>query len=266
MFWSMVMISVPLYVVAIILRETLGKEDGAMNSGDGAESFSTLAKAFFNIFRCVVVGDCSDETGRPIFVLVAARYGWAYGVIYGMTVVCMTFGIFNVIIAIYVESTVAAAKHNDMKQKDARMRNHDIFKEKALELALLAYSYKNNLDMSEVMGKATDLEEVYAMEITAEEFEAICEQPSFSDILNELDIAAADHLSLFDTLDVDHGGSVDVDELIAGIKRLRGDARKSDIVAVILAVRHMTEMLDGALKILDGHGKALHALQQPSRH
>ena len=56
-----------MYVVALVMRETLGEELGA---GNGAESFDSIPKSFLNTFRCLVAGDCADETGRPIFVLV----------------------------------------------------------------------------------------------------------------------------------------------------------------------------------------------------
>ena len=71
--------------------------------GDGAEHFSTLANSFFTVFRCVVVADCADQHGRPIFVLVSAKYGWGYGCIYAFTFAFMTFGLFNVIVVIQVD-------------------------------------------------------------------------------------------------------------------------------------------------------------------
>ena len=43
-------------------------------TGNGAEMFSSVPKAFFTLYRCVVAGDCADETGRPVFVLVSAEY------------------------------------------------------------------------------------------------------------------------------------------------------------------------------------------------
>jgi len=129
LFWSIVLICMPLFVVALVLRETLGQEEDADN---GAEMFSSLTMSFFSVFRCVVAGDCTAADGRPIFVLVSARYGWGYGALYGFTVIVMVFGLFNVIVAIYVENTVAAAKYNDMKKKELRLRNQEMFNEKSL--------------------------------------------------------------------------------------------------------------------------------------
>merc|ERR1719327_1167081 len=88
--WSCVLISIPLYAVALVLRQTLGRY--AADEEFGASSFTTTAQAFFTMFRCVVGGDCSTQSGQPIFVLVTAEYGWEYGVVYCVTVMLMTFG------------------------------------------------------------------------------------------------------------------------------------------------------------------------------
>jgi len=221
------------------MRETLGEEDG---EGYGAESFSTLPQAGFNTFRCLVVEDCADETGRPIFVLVTDRYGWFYGFIYSMTLVFMKFGLYNVIIAIFVEQTVEAAKHNEIYQKRARLTDEIMFHEKSLEMAELAYSLKKDVNLEEVAYNLT-IEEINNLELTKEEFEALCRHKDFKDLLSSLDVSEEDHLDLFDTLDVDGGGTLDLGEIVSGIGKLRGDARKSDIVTVILLARHFSRNL-----------------------
>jgi len=269
LFWSLFLISLPLYVVALVLRETLGEEAAVGSSeSSGAQMFSTLGKAFFNVFRCVVAGDCTGDGGRPIFVLVSEKYGWRYGVIYGMTVFLMTFGLFNVIVAIYVENTVSAAKFDDARKKQMRLQNQEMFEEKSLELAMLAWSFKTKSDLSKLDPGRIDLEELYDMEITEEEFQSMCQYHGFSELLLELDIAREDQQNLFDTLDVDQSGTLDVNELVKGIAKLRGDARKAEVVAVLLGVRHVsttlatiTEAMEDQGKVLEDQGKVLEWLQ-----
>merc|ERR1719329_1841102 len=50
-------------------------------------------------------------------------------------------------------------------------------------------------------------------------------------------------MNLFDTLDADGSGSLDLPELVSGIMKLRGAADKGDIVASLLSVRHMQKTL-----------------------
>merc|ERR1712224_608232 len=78
-FWAILMISTPIYMVALVLRESLGQESTASETGiTGSSHFSTLGQSFFTVFRCIVATDCSDELGRPIFVLVSKNYQWVY--------------------------------------------------------------------------------------------------------------------------------------------------------------------------------------------
>jgi len=67
----------------------------------------------------------------------------------------------------------------------------------------------------------------------------------FREILRELDIADEEQLDLFDTLDVDGNGTLDFEELVGGIAKLRGDARRSDVISVSLMARAMqTDLTD----------------------
>merc|ERR1712018_1081880 len=70
-------------------------------------------------------------------------------------------------------------------------------------------------------------------------FDKLLSMSEFKDILKSLDVAYEDQLDLFETLDVDGGGTIDLEELIVGICKLRGDARRSDIVGVSLIARSL---------------------------
>merc|ERR1712039_444046 len=107
--------------------------------------------------------------------------------------------------------------------------------------------------------------EVSQIEITPEFFDDLRKYTEFQDILRDLDIADEDQLDLFDTLDVDGGGTIDLEELITGIAKLRGEARRSDIVGVGLIVRavqlNMNEFEDTTLQLLNSYGKKLRSLE-----
>merc|ERR1712151_1205365 len=103
--------------------------------------------------------------------------------------------------------------------------------------------------------------EVSQIEITPEFFEELRRYSEFQDILRDLDIADEDQLDLFDTLDVDGGGTIDLEELITGIAKLRGDARRSDIVGVGLIVRSvqlaMNDFEKAAMRLLHAQSRQL---------
>merc|ERR1711920_569532 len=88
------------------------------------------------------------------------------------------------------------------------------------------------------------------LQITPEKFKNLCASTDFRDILRTLDIPDEEQLDLFDTLDIDGGGTLDLEELIQGVYKLRGDARRSDIVGVSLQMRHMQEEIQSLQKDL----------------
>jgi len=245
--WSIVLISLPLFAVALLLRETLGN---SLDPDGSSENFSSLAQSFFTVFRCVT-GDCSQEDGKPIFVLVTSAHGWGFGVLYFLIMVSCTFGLFNVIAAIYVENTVAASKYNELTRKRDRIQNERMLAEltKSLVEAVLRVGEKqglmNDADQSQNApseSTGSDIQdEIEALvtkaaqvQITKEWWSFLELDPGFAELLSELDIAGEDQSDLFDTFDIDESGSVDLAELLSGIKKLRGDARRSDVVGISL--------------------------------
>lgn len=250
--WSIVLISLPLYIVALLLRETLGE---FQEKGQGAEQFASVPTSFFTVFRCVVAGECTEAAGRPIFLSVTSTYGWGYGVLYCCTMVFMTFGLFNVIVAIFVENVIAGAKFNEHIKKQTRLRDRQLFLDKTVELLqmLSVASGRNPRSLMKPVG-ADSLPELENLELTPELFEVLRQQEGFQSVLRELDIADEDQFDLFDTLDVDGSGTVDINELLAGIAKLRGDPRRSDIVAVSLLLRsvqaELREYFKSSLELL----------------
>merc|ERR1712232_484007 len=186
--------------------------------------------------------ECVTVKGEPIFVLVQAKYGWFYAWIYGLTMVLMTFGLFNVIVALYVENTVEAAKFSSLSQKRKRLLDDQFFAEKATELVEFVWRVHRQ-EKRRVSIQMTDCEALQQLNITPDLFETLRSFREFQNILNDLDISDEDQLDLFDTLDVDGGGTIDLEELIVGISKLRGDARRSDIIGVSLIVRNIQSAL-----------------------
>merc|ERR1719157_532532 len=95
------------------------------------------------------------------------------------------------------------------------------------------------------------------VQITPDFFDHLRSFTEFQELLSDLDIADEDQLDLFETLDVDGGGTIDLEELIVGIWKLRGDARRSDIVGVSLMTRSMqlamTRFEETTLDVLNDH-------------
>eukprot|EP00927_Polykrikos_kofoidii_P022247 TRINITY_DN20816_c0_g1_i1.p1 TRINITY_DN20816_c0_g1~~TRINITY_DN20816_c0_g1_i1.p1 ORF type:complete len:606 (-),score=76.68 TRINITY_DN20816_c0_g1_i1:48-1820(-) len=238
LFWSFVLIGLFVYILAFLLREIIALLPRGPD--DAGENFSTMALAFFTTLRCVVMGDCSDANGRNIFVLLsrANSNGWICATFYGVAVLFMNFGLFNVIAAIHVEHIVAASKYNEIVMKQKRLQDDEFLIAKTTELLELVASMSATRRF-----KAFDAETLLSCRIPADLFPKLCEVPRFRDILCELDIAEEDQVNLFETLDVDGGGDIDAEELVTGIAKLRGDPRRADIIAVGLTARSLVGLV-----------------------
>jgi len=239
LFWSMILIVLPLYAVAVLLRDSVGTN----------KNFDSLDNAMFTVFRCFVSGDCSDSDGRPIVVSLIKESGTLYGIGYCIISLLMTFGLFNVIIALYVENTVAAAKHNDILQRRLRLQDQSRLTMKARELVRLFYQESLKLDPSTQLGRGSgnsnvkiediDKETLDSMRITQAMFDIIIHEQSIQELLDDLDIQPEDRVNLFEILDADGSGSLALEELIVGIIKLRGESRRSDVIAINLQVREL---------------------------
>jgi len=251
--WSFALIAMPLYMVALLMHETLGEEsvEDAAGHSTGTEAFTSLSRTWFTLFRCSVAGDCSNEDGRPTFLLIVNRFGWPYAVLFVVSSILMSVGIFNVIAAIFVENTLAAAKFNSTLQKRQRLLNQQFFSEKVAKLVRIVWTAHvqgieaqadcmvSALSMQSKLMQMTetDVQEASRLQITPEVFAQLCSIREFRTTLEELDINDETHMDLFETLDIDGGGTIDLEEMVAGLTKLRGDARRSDIVSVGLIVR-----------------------------
>lgn len=246
--WSIILITVPIYVFALFFTEMVGLQESKTDNleRDVRPYFETVGASMFTGFRCLVVGDCTTDYGTPIFLHLVGSHGWSYGVIYSLTSVCMSFGLFNVIVAIYVENTVAAAKSNEMIQRQRRLEDRARFAEKVINLVHFLwrqqYDDVGHFEIHTAMG----------MELDEDFFQTFVGMPEFHMLLEDLDIPSEDHKDLFEICDADGSGVVSMAELVSGVRRLRGDPRRSDLVYVMLRIRQLlTEVQD--LKELDDH-------------
>merc|ERR1712107_272778 len=63
----------------------------------------------------------------------------------------------------------------------------------------------------------------------------------FPALLEDLDVPKEDHNDLFEICDVDSDGAVSIADLVAGIRKLRGEPRRSDLVYMMLRVSQLSD-------------------------
>eukprot|EP00913_Durusdinium_trenchii_P012978 g12186.t1 len=135
LFWVTILLSGVLYICGIVLRSTVSNASAEMSDrcGDpdlfqfnhtgedgcnvaymyGEEYCGTVLKCMFTVFRCII-GDCNTKGGRPLAAIFSYFYGWRFEWFYGLSMVCMIFGMTNIITAMFVDATLSGLKYNDV--------------------------------------------------------------------------------------------------------------------------------------------------------
>eukprot|EP00929_Paragymnodinium_shiwhaense_P047978 TRINITY_DN24324_c0_g2_i1.p1 TRINITY_DN24324_c0_g2~~TRINITY_DN24324_c0_g2_i1.p1 ORF type:complete len:663 (+),score=146.22 TRINITY_DN24324_c0_g2_i1:74-2062(+) len=237
LFWAMVLYMFSIYVVSLVFREFLGNKQVE----NVYEYFDGVPRAMITVFRCSF-GDCSSLGGVPIFEHVQLHYGIAYTGIYFLFTFAMTVGLFNVISAIFVDATMAAAASMRSKQKKERLTDNDLW---STNIYILMKKLAEHADLlTEAEGDFVEqVDGLYEMDVETDAMRDIAKDPEVQRALNELDVDPEDHENLAVILDPDQGGSITVVELVDGIKRLRGDPKRSDIVQIEILLRSISTVV-----------------------
>ncbi|CAK9106331.1 Calcium-channel protein cch1 [Durusdinium trenchii] len=173
LFWVTILLSGVLYICGIVLRSTVSNASAEMSDrcGDpdlfqfnhtgedgcnvaymyGEEYCGTVLKCMFTVFRCII-GDCNTKGGRPLAAIFSYFYGWRFEWFYGLSMVCMIFGMTNIITvpslqyhtaraallpthglellgvlaeAMFVDATLSGLKYNDVLALQILLIGHE---------------------------------------------------------------------------------------------------------------------------------------------
>ena len=82
----------------------------------GEAYFGSVPQAMFTMFRCMI-GDCTTEPGGSLAVYMSAGFGIKFYIIYCVGMIAITFGLFNIITAVFVDSTILGLKQVAARRK-----------------------------------------------------------------------------------------------------------------------------------------------------
>mmetsp|Transcript_23000 Transcript_23000/g.39275 ORF Transcript_23000/g.39275 Transcript_23000/m.39275 type:complete len:195 (+) Transcript_23000:1-585(+) len=161
----------------------------------------------------------------------------------------VTFGVMNLIIAVFVENTIACA-HQFAAQRQFGARSDATTKARKL-VKLMVKLLKAKREIPSTPSSSTNVDpddfqnlDHYSLRITQDQFEEILySDPKVLSILEDLDISHISQEQLFDILDADGNGYLAISELVDGIMKLRGPADKGDGVATVLMLRQLQKQV-----------------------
>ncbi|OLP87344.1 Voltage-dependent L-type calcium channel subunit alpha-1C [Symbiodinium microadriaticum] len=240
-----------LYVISGFATMTIGRDErtAAMGLDD---LFADLPQSMFTAFRCYS-GECMSARGEPIQVLLAENFGFVFVFCYVVTYMLVALGIFNVILAVYVDITMRAAKETEAVTSEQHARESIRIARTTRELLKkFAQAYRLYQDSDEPDRQKFKIdsqntvaytdEDINDIAFSKELFLLVIQDRNVQALMDDLDLPP-DRANLFEVIDADGSGTMDVTELVQGMLKIRGDVKKSDTVATLLATKALQEMV-----------------------
>lgn len=285
LFWAFVLLIVTVYIVGVLLRQTVGEDRRPVRDSKGTILFGTVGWSMFTVFRCFT-GGCSLQDGTPLEFHLYNRYGWGFAAPYTVLMLCVTFGLFNLIMAIFVENVnQSASQKRQLSNDKERTRVCRNLRDLIMKFGGMDYvvAERRSNRLTRLSGRATSslglamdlftnaapkanapdssngpvhcntVHFEFGGQITRELFQLKIEDVQVQNLLDDLDIHVGDRGEIFDVVDTEGIGMVDISDMIAGLLKLRsGGADKSDIVATNLAIRSLRKRFNALMeRVLD---------------
>jgi len=227
--WAIVLLGVCIFFLAVGLRTLMGENE---------EEFRTVPNAMLTTFRCYTDG-CTAYNGTPLPERLFETYGGVFMGIYILSFIFITVGVFNLIMALLIDSVVSNRQNRALEDLGAARATVKVRIWETIEELI-----NHDIEPGEEKLSLTDEDTKDAIVISRDKFHEWLQMPNMISCLKESGIELSTRSELFDVLDVDVGGELGVDELTGGLMRLRGPITKTDVVATRLQVRYLTGMVE----------------------
>jgi len=265
---AFLLLAAVLYVIAGFTTVAMGRNARLRELGLQVY-FSNIPMSMFTAFRCFT-GECVTDEGRSIPSILTDEFGVPFVACYVASYMLVSMGIFNVILAVYVDITMKAAKENDAVSAEQYAREsiriaratRELLKKFAAAHHIFHETEDHHVDMSKLTltpsaTLLTDDEIHENIQITKDLFLLVIQDRGVQALLDELELPQ-ERARLFEVIDADGSGTLHIAELVHGLLKIRGEANKSDLVAPLLATQSVQNMVAG---LRDSTSTALEAMQ-----
>jgi len=251
LFWAIVLLFVIIFVFGVFMTElvAMSTSHDELFQEDVVPLFRTLEESMATLFRCFT-GDCSSEAGRPLVPTMSRTFGWVFALGWIGCIMLVTFGVFNLIMAIYIDNTMNAAISHQNEKKAIRKEAKRVAEctRKLMNRFYFAQWKANSgqtissVDIMTVFNDIPDDTQDISIDVTKEIFLTVLQDPSTQKLMDDLEIPM-ERAKLFDMFDADGNGVLNVREIIQGFLRVRGETQRSDILAGYLSVRALLHIV-----------------------
>jgi len=220
LWWVLLLMLIVTYCFAILLRITIDCEVGGFQQWDQcAPTFGSISRSMYTLFQVITLDSWSSGIGRNVFSVEPALFP-----VFLRFLFITTFGLLNVVVGVIVENTLNAAKQNE------------ILRQRRTKIQML----RDSLVLKTIFEQADIDCNGY---LDRHEFQDILRRSDVRRDLAEIEVPMDDPDMIFDMLDEEELGRLDVAAFVLGIQRVRGAPTSLDTKAMFVVVKAINRRL-----------------------
>lgn len=229
LFWSLLLFMSLIFVFGTVFTQVttdyfLINHQGeyTIEDEDLKNSFGNMEASMFSLYAAITSGRNWGELATLL-----QKIHWGVMLVFITYLSISFFGVMNIVTAVFVESAMHSSKHyKDLLVQEKSLDDATNVKHMKEIFALMDANCDGHISMNEMrrflMNEGKDLQRYF----------------------QALEISATDTVTLFELLDRDRSGEIDIDEFCEGCIRLRGTAKSFDINTLLHEQRRLREHLD----------------------
>eukprot|EP00927_Polykrikos_kofoidii_P005136 TRINITY_DN12049_c0_g1_i2.p1 TRINITY_DN12049_c0_g1~~TRINITY_DN12049_c0_g1_i2.p1 ORF type:complete len:604 (+),score=71.65 TRINITY_DN12049_c0_g1_i2:57-1868(+) len=205
LFWLWILMMCVIFVFAVTITDGVARfshfGDAHVDlAEDLKEDFGSVGRGMYTLLKCIIGGVSWGEPAGRI-----SQIGGGYFAVFMLFIALMMFSILNVVLGFFVDGAIQLME-----------RDRELCQERALE--------KNKRIANDLVTLLAHLDEDGDGCITFSEWLDALADEQTRVLLDALGFDAADGESIFESIDVDHNGSISLRELVNGVQRIKGKA------------------------------------------
>jgi len=250
--WAMLLLLFIIYIMGLLMltivtgnpRETDDYQNHVL------PQFQSLGHSMLTLYRCAI-GDCATNGDIPLIPLLNNTYGVFFTAPWLMSMMFVTFGLFNLILGVFVESTLETAKFRKdaiKDQKEERIKVAQHIKKLLRKFCIAQKMVDDGKCLSgetirniPMVGKEDDFDD-FEIKISKDTFLQVVQDLHVQQLMNELRICT-DRARLFEVFNTNRSDTLTLRQLVQGLLRVRGETRKSDVLAAVLGIRAVADQI-----------------------
>lgn len=252
LFWLMVLLIGILYVFSIFFTQGVTEFLKDPVNHDNAEAdtlladYGSLINSAYTLFASITGGVSWRDVLNPL-----GHTGWLFSMLFILYIFFCIFSVLNIVTGVFVDGAIQRSS----QERDLRL-------EKEKEQKKMYVSMLTDL-LEEIDAEGTGV-------ISREDLQEAFKSEQVRYYFSVLDIDVTDSNYLFDMLDLDRSGEVDMEEFVSGCLRLKGNAKSIDIHTLMYEIKLMIKQMSFFMEYFfqeargDGSGRNRGSTSGPS--